>query len=161
VSSDEPVSYMRQRRALLAKSAAVATDEHTHDDDSSKKSTEEADRDELVRVAVQLLARINTLYHRKMEAQQQEQEQQVQQQQQQQIVDMKAESVDDSDVSGSDDADLDELERELNAMNLASEVSAKAPADVDSTGERRPEADNQDIIDRMAKLGLSSSDKDK
>ncbi|KAJ1844880.1 hypothetical protein LPJ57_009384, partial [Coemansia sp. RSA 486] len=159
VSSDEPVSYMRQRRALLAKSAAVATDEHTHDDDNSKKSTEEADRNELVRVAVQLLARINTLYHRKIEAQQQEQEQQVQQQQQ--IIDKKAESVDDSDISGSDDADLDELERELNAMNLASEVSAKAPADVDSTDERRPEADNQDIIDRMAKLGLSSSDKGK
>ncbi|KAJ2852191.1 hypothetical protein J3B02_003496, partial [Coemansia erecta] len=60
VSSDEPVSYMRQRREIYAaRSAAVATDDHTHDD--GIKPSEEADRSELVHVAVQLLARINTL----------------------------------------------------------------------------------------------------
>ncbi|KAJ1801517.1 hypothetical protein LPJ75_006426 [Coemansia sp. RSA 2598] len=158
-SSDEPVSYMRRRRELLAsKSAAVATDEHTHDDDddddSCSKLSEEANRSELVHVAVQLLARINTLYLRKVEAQQQ--------QHQQQQISGKTESASDPDASDNDDADLDELERELNAMSLAGDMSTKAPvADSESAGNSKPEADNQDIIDRMAKLGLSSSDKSK
>ncbi|KAJ2787771.1 hypothetical protein GGI15_000472 [Coemansia interrupta] len=148
LSSDEPVSYMRQRRALLAKSpakASVATDEHTSEGlVAGEEGSEEMDRKELVQVAVQLLARINSLYMRKFETQQQ------------QPLDATSSSASserggDADVSDVQDGDeLDDLERELNAMNLAG--SSEAPKDA-------ADATSQDIADRMAKLGLASNDK--
>ncbi|KAJ2724376.1 hypothetical protein GGI07_001977 [Coemansia sp. Benny D115] len=160
VPSEEPVSYMRQRKALLAKTAAasaVSTDDHTHDDrdaPASAKSAEEAEREDLVRVAVQLLARINTLYHRKVEA---ERSQQLPHVQAPEPAALHTQDSADSDADADDDLDdLDDLERELNAMSLENGSSKQmagpglakdAPADVGA---------QQDIIERMAKLGLSS-----
>ncbi|KAJ1721549.1 hypothetical protein LPJ53_003925, partial [Coemansia erecta] len=148
MSSDEPVSYMRQRRALLAKSqakASVATDEHTSEGlAAGEESAEEMDRQELVQVAVQLLARINSLYMRKLEAQQQQQPLDAS------SLSSSSDHAGDADVSDEQDGDdLDDLERELNAMSLAGSEAQKDSAD----------AASQDIVDRMAKLGLASNDK--
>ncbi|KAJ1837796.1 hypothetical protein LPJ73_007282, partial [Coemansia sp. RSA 2703] len=56
------------------------------------------------------------------------------------------------DMNEQEDMDeLDDLERELNAMNLAGSEAPKAKESTDVA--------SQDIVDRMARLGLASNDK--
>ncbi|KAI7824188.1 hypothetical protein BX661DRAFT_45823 [Kickxella alabastrina] len=133
-SEDEPVSYMRQRQALAASKAAESASESIDDSDggttgeSADEEVEEIGREELVNVAMQLLARINILYLRKVEEEKQQQQ-----------------------LQSSEHDDIDDLERELDAMNIGGSGSA-APVikAVEDNGQ-------QDIINRMAKLGLSTS----
>ncbi|KAJ2009088.1 hypothetical protein GGI04_000732 [Coemansia thaxteri] len=130
--SDEPVSYLRRRSELLstdkqqptaAKPMAAAT-----------VAAGKEERQELLRVAVQFLARINTLYSRKAQEQQQQQEQQ-------RGAAVGKDDSDDSDASNG--SDIDELERELDAMNLA-------------VAESSNDTKQQEMVDRLARLGPSS-----
>ncbi|KAJ1890238.1 hypothetical protein LPJ71_007987, partial [Coemansia sp. S17] len=148
--SDEPVSYLRKRSGLLhAEKQPIASAAKTIAPAVAKMegvNTPE-DKQQLLRVAVQLLARINTLYARKME-----------EQKKQSAI---AHDDDDSDSCSDEDedhsescsedeeeaSDIDELERELDAMNLSS-AAAAAVSETDK---------QQEMIDRLAKLGLSST----
>ncbi|KAJ2557147.1 hypothetical protein EV175_001518 [Coemansia sp. RSA 1933] len=157
-SADEPVSYLRRRSELLAATKPAAAASASKPDDGVKEeSSAEApgDNSEFVNAAVQLLVRINTLYLRKVEEQRRA------------VADAAAARDDDDnddEDSGScgssqddesstekdedDSSELDDLERELNSMSLAS--SDKPAAE---------EQEQQDMIDRLAKLGLSSQPK--
>ncbi|KAJ2736890.1 hypothetical protein IW152_000401 [Coemansia sp. BCRC 34962] len=153
--SDEPVSYLRKRSGLLhaekqpAVKAAAKTEEAASVDSAE-------DRQQLLRVAVQLLARINTLYARKME------EQKKQSNAAHDGNEDSSGSNDDGEGNGSEScpeeeeeeavaSDIDELERELDAMNLSSAAAIAATAAASETDK------HQEMIDRLAKLGLSST----
>ncbi|KAJ2011494.1 hypothetical protein IWW57_006603, partial [Coemansia sp. S610] len=140
---DEPVSYLRKRSGLLhAEKQPVAKTAAKTEEAAGVDSAE--DRQQLLCVAVQLLARINTLYARKMEEEKKQPDT----------------ARDDDEDSGSDDSescadeeedaasDIDELERELDAMNLSSAAAVAAASETDQ---------HQEMIGRLAKLGLSST----
>ncbi|KAJ1823513.1 hypothetical protein GGH91_001759 [Coemansia sp. RSA 2671] len=146
---DEPVSYLRKRSGLLhAEKQPVAKTAAKTEEAAGVDSAE--DRQQLLRVAMQLLARINTLYARKMEEEKKQ----------------PGTARDDDEDSGSDDdgegddsescadeeedaaSDIDELERELDAMNLSSAAAVAAASETDQ---------HQEMIGRLAKLGLSST----
>ncbi|KAJ2848903.1 hypothetical protein IWW36_003007 [Coemansia brasiliensis] len=82
-------------------------------------------RKDLANVAVQLLVRINTLYLRKVQEEQRS-------------------------SKAPDESDLDDLERELNAMSLESRAAPEA---------KSLDAQSRQVADRLAKLGLSSQGK--
>ncbi|KAJ1664419.1 hypothetical protein EV178_004128 [Coemansia sp. RSA 1646] len=146
-TADEPVSYLRRRSELLAATKPASSDKTQGD---AKQAEEEAqpaedasgDNSEFVNAAVQLLVRINTLYLRKVE-------------EQRRAVALAAEAEEEDAGSSSDEeegvcddsSELDDLERELNSMSLA---NCEKPVE---------EQEQQDMIDRLAKLGLSSQPK--
>ncbi|KAJ2636593.1 hypothetical protein GGF44_003101, partial [Coemansia sp. RSA 1694] len=149
---DEPVSYLRKRSGMLqaanarpAAAAAAAVKADAAHADSAE------DRQQLLRVAVQLLARINTLYARKVE------EQKAHAASHDSGGDGSASDDDHRSSSNSEDddddvaSDIDELERELDAMNLSANSAAAAVAASETDKQQ------QEMVDRLAKLGLSSS----
>ncbi|KAJ2901445.1 hypothetical protein GGI21_004689, partial [Coemansia aciculifera] len=98
------------------------------------------DRQQLLRVAVQLLVRINALYARKVAEDKKKEDDE----------EGDEESVSEESVSeepGSE-SDIGELERELDAMNLS--AAAATTSTLEETDKQ------QEMIDRLAKLGLSS-----
>ncbi|KAJ2655120.1 hypothetical protein IWW48_005701 [Coemansia sp. RSA 1200] len=145
---DEPVSYLRRRSELLATAKSGASGDIAQEDTSQKQQpTENASSSnaELVSAAVQLLVRINTLYLRKAEEQRHAAAA---------VIDANNSSSEEEGASSTekdyaDESDeLDDLERELNSMSL--------------TGCGKPAEDKQqqqDMIDRLAKLGLSPQPK--
>ncbi|KAJ2116857.1 hypothetical protein IW146_001222 [Coemansia sp. RSA 922] len=145
--SDEPVSYLRKRSGLLhAEKQPIASAAKTLAPAVAKMegvNTPE-DKQQLLRVAVQLLARINTLYARKME----EQKKQSAIAHDDDDSDSDEDEVDSESCSEDEEeaSDIDELERELDAMNLSSAAAAVSETDK-----------QQEMIDRLAKLGLSST----
>ncbi|KAJ1734655.1 hypothetical protein LPJ61_000960 [Coemansia biformis] len=124
---DEPVSYLRQRSQLVAQSASDDESAASTGTDSAKAAR--ADRKELAQAAIQLLVRINVLYLRKAEEERR----------------AAAVAATAAGCGTEDGADLDDLERELGAMGLEDSEPAPAPA-----------AANQQMLDRLSRLGLSS-----
>ncbi|KAJ2501866.1 hypothetical protein GGI11_007763 [Coemansia sp. RSA 2049] len=149
-ATDEPVSYLRRRSELLATAKSGASGDVVPDatnQQQQQQPTEDAPSNnaDLVSAAVQLLVRINTLYLRKAEEQRHAAAAAID------ASNSSAEEEDDSSTERdyADESDeLDDLERELNSMSL--------------TGCDKPAEDKlqqQDMIDRLAKLGLASQPK--
>ncbi|KAJ2441609.1 hypothetical protein GGF42_007237 [Coemansia sp. RSA 2424] len=149
---DEPVSYLRKRSGMLqaANARPAAAVASVKADVAHVDSAE--DRQQLLRVAVQLLARINTLYARKVE------EQKAHAASHDSGGDGSASDDDHHSSSDSGDdgddvaSDIGELERELDAMNLSANSAAAAAVAASETDKQQ-----QEMVDRLAKLGLSSS----
>ncbi|KAJ2853188.1 hypothetical protein GGI22_004964, partial [Coemansia erecta] len=156
---DEPVSYLHRRSELLAAAKPASQVDDKQEDDEQQPAVASGDSSELVNAAVQLLVRINTLYLRKVEEQRRavaeaaaardakdsassdEKEKGEEEEEDDDVPCIEKEGEDDS-------SELDDLERELNSMSLASCENPVAK-----------EQEQQDMIDRLAKLGLSSQPK--
>ncbi|KAJ1991289.1 hypothetical protein EDC05_003508 [Coemansia umbellata] len=167
--TNEPVSYLRRRSELLAKNNNIS-DANTKtqqepaiikDGDSDAATVDK--KTETVNAAVQLLVRINTLYLRKVEEQRRaaaaaatavgaaiadscnEEEE-----------GSSSEEEDEDEDSCYDGGELDDLERELSSMSLANEKPGLCTSNATTATE---EQQQQDMIDRLTKLGLSSQAK--
>ncbi|KAJ2078670.1 hypothetical protein H4R24_004325 [Coemansia sp. RSA 988] len=122
-STNEPVSYLRRRSELVTQGALAAEPE------AVEAAPPAADRKELTDMALRLLLHINELYLRNARKET-----------------SACENVVSPEQSGA--ADVDGLERELNAMSL--NANPRPVSTSDDSGSQRQ------MLDRLAKLGLSS-----
>ncbi|KAJ1958053.1 hypothetical protein GGI12_004838 [Dipsacomyces acuminosporus] len=134
---DEPVSYLRQRTELVSQKTAPAPPT------AKEGANSNSERQQLLHVAAQLLVRINMLYIKKLREQNKPA--------------AATAAVDDNSSSGEDnfDEELNALENELDALNLNSQNEEVSESTAPSSGQDVDK--QQQMIDRLAKLSLSSS----